>query len=132
MVFDCARPAVLGVDELGAGGILEVADAFFGNAILPVCIDATVSDILLVGSAIVDEGIVGEASIVGMVVLYVDTEGAGVCFEGVFGVDGFFGGDLFHKVYEGEATEVVDEDGGIAVALCGGATFQLSDETWGG
>jgi len=80
--------------------------------------------------AIVDEGIVVKASIVGSVVLDVDTNRASVCFEGVFAMEGFVGGELFHKISKGEATEVVDEDGDIEVALYGGVNFELSDETW--
>ena len=56
---------------------------------MEVGIDPAIGESLLPCGTVVDEGIVGEAAVVGVVVLNVDKMVGGELFECKFGLDGF-------------------------------------------
>jgi hypothetical protein len=65
------------------------SDGSFSQSVLEMGINPTVGESLLPCGTVVDEGIVGEAAVVGVVVLNIDKMVGGELFEGEFGLDGF-------------------------------------------
>ena len=82
---------MLGVHEHGACRVLEIANAFLGESILKMGVDASEGDRLMAFSTVIHEGVFREATVVGMVVLDGHAVGTGVGFEGTFGLDGLLG-----------------------------------------
>jgi hypothetical protein len=68
---------------------LEISDALFGECILKVCINSAVGNGLGLALDVVDESLVGEASVVAMVVLDGNTMRLCKCFESLLGGEGF-------------------------------------------
>jgi hypothetical protein len=87
---DCLGPAMLGVHQHSACRDLEIANALLGESILKMGVDASKGYRLMAFGTVIHEGVVGEMTIVGMVVLDGHAMGTGVGFEGTFGLDGFF------------------------------------------
>ena len=87
----------------------NVSDGSFSQAILEMGIDPTVGESLLLLGAMVDERIVGEASIVGMVVFNGDKMVGGKLFESLLCLDCFITGHVCHHVDVAEAGEVVNK-----------------------
>ena len=67
----------------------DSSDGSFSQSVLEMGIDPTISEPLLPCGTVVDEGIVGEAAVVGVVVLNVDEMVGGELLESEFGLDGF-------------------------------------------
>ncbi len=100
------------MQELHPSNFGDVSDGSFSQAVLEVGIDPTVGESLLPLGAVVDECIVGKASIVGMVVFLGDKMVGGELFESLFCLDCLIAGHACHHVDVAEAGEVVHKDGG--------------------
>ena len=81
----CLRPASACVEQLLARALREIADGALSNAILEVDIDTAEGELLSSVMAGLLEGVVVEAPIVTVVVLYPHTVLGGGCLEGAFG-----------------------------------------------
>jgi hypothetical protein len=66
-------------------------NAFLGESVLKMGIDASKGDRLMAFSTVIHKGVFGKATIVGMVMLDGHAMGMGVGFKGTFGLDGFLG-----------------------------------------
>ncbi len=71
----------------------DVPDGSLGPSILKMGVYATVSDQLLVGSAMLDEGVVCEAAVVSLILLNFDSVASGKLFEGLLGLNRFVRGE---------------------------------------
>ena len=77
------------MEQLLSSILHDSSDGSFSQSVLEMGIDPTIGESLLPCGAVVDEGIVGEAAVVGVVVLDGDKMVGGKLFECKFGVDGF-------------------------------------------
>ncbi len=78
----------------------------------------------------VDERIVGEASIVGVVVFNGDKMVGGKLFKSLLCLDCFIAGHVLHRVDVAGAREVVNKNGCCLVLLDGQRDFELGHKTW--
>ena len=107
------------MQELLPSNFGYVFDGSFSQTILKMGIDPTVGESLLPLGAMVDECIVGEGAIVGMVVFDGDKMVGGKLFKSLFCLDCFIAGHACHHVDVAEAGEVVNKGGCCLVALNG-------------
>ncbi len=105
------------MQELFPSYLSDISDGSFSQAVLEVGIDPTVGESLLPLGAMVDERIVGEASIVSVVVFNGDKMVGGELFESLLCLDCFIAGHAHHHVDVAEAEEVVDKNG-CCLAAC--------------
>ena len=77
------------MEQLLPSAFSYVSDGSLCQSVLEVGIDPAIGESLLPFGAVVDEGIVGEAAIVGVVVFNVDVLVGGELFECEFGLDSF-------------------------------------------
>jgi hypothetical protein len=101
---DSLWPASLGKQELLARSLGEIADSFLSNTILEVSIDTTEGNRLIGTAAVLNEGVVLEPSIVGMVVTNGDSMVSSKALEGFLGTDSFIACEVgFHEEDELES-----------------------------
>ncbi len=86
---NCLRPASVGMQQLLAHALQEIADGALGNAILEVGVYATEGELLAHVVACLLERIVGESTVVAVIMLNFYAVLSGEGLEGVFGGDGF-------------------------------------------
>lgn len=127
-----AGPAMFGVHNHGACAILQVSDAALRNAVLKVCVDPAKCKALSLLNAVVAEGVLGEPSVVAVIVLDGDVARPCEALESVFGSESFDCTGRFLKMNVCQSTEMIDEDGGASEALCGGFAFGVGNEAWSG
>ena len=77
------------MEQLLSSAFSDVPDGSLRQAVLEVGIDPTIGESLLPRGAVVNEGVVGEAAIVGVIMFDVDEMVGGELFECEFGLDGF-------------------------------------------
>ena len=77
------------MEQLLSSAFSDVSDGSFCQSVLEVGIDPAIGELLLPLGTVVDEGVVGEAAIVGVIMLDVDKMVGGELFECEFGLDGF-------------------------------------------
>ncbi len=77
------------MEQLLSSILRDSSDGSFSQSVLEMGIDPTVGESLLPCGTVVDEGIVGEAAVVGVVVFNIDKMVGGELFECEFGLDGF-------------------------------------------
>jgi hypothetical protein len=90
---------------------LKVSDALFGECILKMCIDSTVGNGLGLELDVVDKALVGEASVVAMIMLDGNAMRLRKSFESSLGGESFFPCTVPLKVYIGQSTVMVNKDG---------------------
>ncbi len=78
------------MDDLCASVILQIPDPLFCPSVLPMGVDPTERNGLLVLSYGLKEGVVRKSAIIGMVVLDGNSHGFAVRFERKLGSDRFF------------------------------------------
>jgi hypothetical protein len=110
------RPVVSGVKDHSACLFVEVPNAAFSNAILPMGIDAAVSNSLVLLSQAFFPRVVNESSIVSVVVADFDAAITSKEFKGIFGLKGFQRGGVLLQVNIADTAVVVHENSGDAVA----------------
>ena len=88
-------------------------------------IHATIREALPISLAILDEGVVRETSIVGVVVHDFYTMLLGGSFEHMLGHDCFLAGDPFLQVDKCIARKLINKNGGILVPLLRKGSFEL-------
>ena len=81
MLYHCLWPSSHGMKQLFLSTFSDVSDGSFVQAILEVCIYATIGESLLPEGAVVDEGIVCKLTIVCMEVFDLDKVVGGKLFE---------------------------------------------------
>ncbi len=86
---NCLQPASVGVQQLLARALREIADGALSDAILEVGVYATEGELLARILARLLERIVGESTIVAVIILNFYTVLGGKGLKGVFGGDGF-------------------------------------------
>ena len=86
---DCCRQASTSMQQLLARALQEVADGALDDAILEVGIEAAEEELLVHVMARLFEGIVGELSIVAVIMLNFDYVLGGEGLKGVFDGNGF-------------------------------------------
>jgi hypothetical protein len=127
---DGLGPSLARVEELLPCALREVSDSSLGDPILEMGVDTAEGKFLLLLLAILAKKGVREAPIVAMVVINANAMLGGEAFKGAFRQDGFPRGKIAgHEIDELEAGEVIDENGGIAVARLGESPFCLRVKT---
>ena len=128
----CCWPSVFCVNQLRSSQVLKVSDLLFGLAILKVGVDSAKTDGLFAVCDGLQESIVGEASIVGVIMLDLNAEGLCVGFIRDLRLHCFIRCYPFLHIGEGVSAEVVNEDSHILVSIAGGLSFQLRTQSWCG
>ena len=108
--------------------IRQISDASFGDAILEVGIDATITYSLTFTLDVVDKCIVGKASVIGMVVYYGHVVLSGIILKSILGVNRFVGGQAPLEVDVAQSRVIVHEDGGGSIPCTCEPSFQLRNE----
>ena len=93
VAVDAIPPSNGSMEDQSAGNLRDRTNASFGNSILVVSVDATVSQLLIAALDFIDERFGFEDAVVGEVVSDNDTVLAGKTLEVLFGTDGFGGGE---------------------------------------
>ena len=122
-------PPRLGMQQHLAGSLLQISDPLLCDTILEVSVDATVRYGLASLGNIVNECIVGESSIVAMVMLDLDVMRTGIGFEGSFGSQSLVGSQSSLEIDVAESGIMIYEDRRCAVSLLRKASLQLGDES---
>jgi hypothetical protein len=118
-----------GVKDHGAGLFSKVPNAAFSDPILPMGIDAAVSNSLVLLSQAFFPRVVNKSPIVSVVVADFDAEITSKEFKGILGLKGFQRGGILLQVNVADTAVVVNEDSGYAVATSSEASLQLRNET---
>ena len=124
-------PLIHGIEHRGSCLLLYVPYAALGNAILEVCIDPTVQQALSLHFAIGNEGVVGELTIVGVIMQDFYSVLLHRTFESMFGHHRFFAREAFLEVYERIPGELIDKDRCILILLLSELAFELGDKAGG-
>lgn len=119
------------MEEGSARHSLKFPNFAFSDAVLEVRIDTTKCNLLALCVDVGEEGVVGEAAVVAMVVFDVHSVGLGIVLKGMLGLEGLGAVHLRLKVDITQSAVVVDKDGGCVVAAGGRDAFDLANEPWG-
>ncbi len=93
---DGSHPSLSRVEELFPCNLVEITDSYLCNAVVEVGVETTEGEVLSFCTATVLDGIVGEASIVAVVVEDADAMLLGKVFKRVLSIHHFFRGQLHH------------------------------------
>jgi hypothetical protein len=106
-------------------------DGSLGDAILKMGIDPTEGELLALSLASFAKHAVRKATVVAVVVLDVHSVLGGKTFKGALCIDGLGQGKIArHKVDKLEMGEMVDKNGGIAIARFYECAFCLAIKSW--